>query len=201
MDRHAEDKLVKNTPEPHDPANFADQEEIEQSMDLWEEALSAALPEAEAVSETGNVEPVVRQTTESPLRAPLDEDLDIEPVRIESRDGFVQSPQEALRERLSEKTFDQIRVEVPVRLQNQKEDRPARRVFWFDRPVDAAGQSEGTLYALGEEGQLVPFGGGGGVRARRVVEVIEKESFEDQPPTNVELEAEVRSGIAHWSHA
>lgn len=198
MDRHAADKVVTGSPEPHNPANLVDREEIEQSMSLWEEALSTPMPEQVQAGRETEGETIRRERTGSPLRAPLSDDLEIEPIRVEGRDGFVRSPREALRERLQDEAYEEIRVDVPVRLHDRNENKPARRVFWFDQPVDAAGESEGTLYALGEDGALIPFTGE--VRARRVVEVIEKESFEDQPEKTVNLKAEVRSGIAHWSH-
>lgn len=160
-------------------------------MELWEEALSTELPS----EETGEREPLFLGP-EEPMTAPLAEDLTVDPERSEARDGFRPRPEEAFRAALEEEAESVLKTDASVELPDRKKDRPARRVFWFGRPVDSGTSPSGTLYALGEDGALVELNGA--VKAERVVEVIEEGPTE---PETEELTANVSGTVARWSRS
>jgi hypothetical protein len=189
MDRHDTDTLVQTGPPRPDSPRVVERSFVEDSMALWEEALSTELPEPD----TGENETLFLGP-EEPVTAPLAEDQSVEPERTEARDGFVPRPEEALRTALEEQAKSVLLAGVSVELPERKAGRPARRVFWFGRPVDSGDSPAGTLYALGPDGGLVELEGS--VRATRVVEVIEEGPTK---PNTETLTAEVQGGVAQWS--
>jgi hypothetical protein len=189
MDRHDTDKLVQTgPPRPHDPARIVDREWIEDSISLWEEALSADLP-----SEDPEEQEPVFLSPEAPLTAPLAEDLSVEPESVDSEDGFEPLPGEELRQVLQDAATGRLRAQVSVELPEPKDGRPARRVYTFSGPVSHGESRSGTLYALGPDG-LVRLDGD--VQVARVVEVIENA---DTSPKTETLRCDVEDGTARWS--
>jgi hypothetical protein len=161
-------------------------------MALWEKALSSELPSPEPSPEG---QPLFLGP-EEPITAPTAEDQTASPTRSEARDGFVPRPEDALRAALEENATSVLKADVAAQPPAAKQRRPARRVFWFGRAVDSGDSPAGTLYALGEAGQLVELSGH--VKATRVVEVIEAEGGPTSAKTET-LTCEVSGGRARWS--
>lgn len=189
MDRYDTDTLVQTGPPRPQSPRIVEKQFVEDSMALWEEALETELPEEESQEE----KPLFLGP-EEPVTAPLAEDQTVEPSQTEFWDGFIPRPEEALRTALENKAQSVLNTSVSVKLPDRKPERPARRVFWFGRPVDTGESPEGTLYALSEDGALVELQGS--VKTTRVVEVIEEGPTEKQTET---LTARVGGGTAQWS--
>lgn len=192
MDRYDTDTLINAGPAKPKSPRIVERQFIEDSMALWEEALSTDLPDLE----TGQEPEPLFIGPEEPITAPLAEDRTVEPTQTESRDGFTPRPEEALRVALEEEAKSVLKTSVSVELPDRKSKRPARRVFWFDRPVSDGKSPSGTLFALGPSGGLVELQTG--VEATRVIEIIDPDDGPTSSKTEA-LSAELQGGVVHWS--
>lgn len=189
MDQHDRDTLVTTgPPRPEGAPRLVDREWIEDSMSLWEEALSRDLPASPAESRSP-----VFVAPDEPMTAPVAESRSVEPESVQSSDGFEPRPEEAFREALQEAAAGRLQAQVSVRLPDRRGGRPAKRVYTFAGAVSDGESPSGTLYALGRSG-LVRLDGD--VKATRVVEVLESPRSSPHEET---LSCEVEGGVARWS--
>lgn len=165
---------------------------IEESIDLWEEALDAELPVPEP-SETGTTIPL-----SDVLTAPRAGAKDVQPSEVYHYDGLIPLTKEDLRQSLDALTRQVTRASVEIRFTNITPGTKvaAARAYVFREPVHEA---------RGVSGELTLPGGTvwqPGSPATILVEIIEAQEAQHAERAYETLVCDIEGGhLARWTKA